>query len=85
LHLDQVAQPALQAGLHGELQRGGQLGAVGGEDQLQQPAAKIGPVDALARVGEQELLDHVADVVDPGSGPGGAPAAVEVNGKSMFI
>ena len=29
----------------------------------QQPAAKIGPVDPFARAGQEELLDHVADVV----------------------
>ena len=42
---------------------GGQLVAVRREDQLQQPAAEVGPVDALAGRGEQHLLDHIADVI----------------------
>src|SRR5690606_34199951 len=49
------------------------------EDQLQQPAPEVGAVDALARVGEQELLDHVADVVVV-IGHGAAPSPVDVEG-----
>jgi hypothetical protein len=45
------------------LQRGGEYRDVGRKYHLQQATAEIGPVDSLARIGEQKLLDHVADVV----------------------
>ena len=35
---------------------------VGREDELLEAAPEFGAVDALAVVGEDELLDHVADV-----------------------
>src|SRR5262249_19389169 len=63
LEIDQVAEVPLQRGLGRELQRRCQLGAVGREHHLQQAAAEVGAVDALAGRGEEQLLDHVADVI----------------------
>ncbi len=40
-------------------------------------AAEVGPVDALAGIGEQDLVDHVADVIVL-AGLGGSAAAVDV-------
>src|SRR5262249_8904470 len=61
-HLDEVAEPLLDACLHAQAERGGEGVAVGREDELERPRAEGGAVDALARRGEQELLDQVADV-----------------------
>ena len=33
------------------------------EDQLQQPAAEVRSIHPLARIGEDQLFDHVADVI----------------------
>ena len=41
----------------------GQLGAVRREDQLQQAAAEVRALHALAGRGEEHLLDQVADVL----------------------
>src|SRR5262249_3854039 len=49
----------------------------GRKDQLQQAAAEIGPIDALTGIGEDQLLDHVADVIIVACG-GGAPTTVEM-------
>ena len=63
LHADVVAEPLLQRGLHGELSGRGHLHAVGCEGKLQQAAAEVGQVDALAGRGEEHLLDELAHVV----------------------
>ena len=57
-----IGQPLLQRALHAHLHRGGQRVAVGREHQLQQAAAEVRPVDALAGHREKHLLDHVAHV-----------------------
>jgi len=38
-------------------------GLFGSKHHSQQSAAEIRPVDALARTGEKQLLDHVANVI----------------------
>jgi hypothetical protein len=63
LEIDHVSQVALERGLGCELQGGRQFRTVGGEDNLQQSAPEVGPVRPLSGRGEQELLDHVADVI----------------------
>ena len=55
---DEVAEPLLERALDEELRGRGELGAVRREDELHQPAAEIRPHDALARRGEQHLLDR---------------------------
>src|SRR5207249_9339503 len=50
------------------------------EDQLQEARAKIRTIHPLARVGEQELLDHVADMIVVTRGCG-APATIEMEWK----
>ena len=65
-----------------ELRGRGELGAVRREDELQQAAAEVGPLHALARRGEQHLLDQVADVRVV-VGLRGAAAAVELVGKAQ--
>ena len=44
---DAVAQPLLQGAVHRHLDSGGEGVAVRGEDQLQQAATEIGPIDAF--------------------------------------
>src|SRR5262245_40754046 len=61
--IDDVAQPALQRRLQCELHGGRELRTVWGKHELQNPAAEIRTVYALARAGKHELLDHVADVI----------------------
>ena len=78
--IDQIAEPLLQRALNEELRGRGQLVAVGREDELHQAAAEVGPVDPLARRGEQHLLDQVADVRVV-VGLGRAAARVEVKWK----
>jgi hypothetical protein len=80
MDLDHIRQPLLQTRLNSELQRGRQFGAIRRKNQLQNPAAKIGPVDPFASIGEEELLDHVADVILI-AGLGGAPAVIEIEWK----
>ena len=63
LDLDLVGQPLLERALDQHLRRGREHLAAGREDQRLQPAAEVGPVDALAGVGEQHLADQVADVL----------------------
>src|SRR5215213_8962484 len=75
-YLYQLAQPLLQRALNQELGRGGELVAVGREDELHQAAPEIRAVHALAGRGEEHLLDHVADVVFVARARR-APAAVE--------
>ena len=60
---DQIAEPLLQRALNEELRGRGQRVAVGRKHELHQAAAEVGPVDPLARRGEQHLLDQVADVL----------------------
>ena len=63
---------------------GGELRAVRREDELLQAAAEVGPVDPLARAGEQQLLDQVADVVVVGRSAAVRRRSSTWNGKSMF-
>ena len=58
--------------------------AVGRKDQLEQPAAERRPVDALARRGEEHLLDHVPDV-RVRVGRGRPAAAFDVVGISDLL
>jgi len=64
----------LQSGLNDELKRSCQFGTVRSEDQLQQAAAEVWPIDAFAGTGQQKLLDHVAYVIVVGRG--GRPATL---------
>ena len=84
-HVDHVAEPALEAGLDGHLDRGGKLRAVRREDHLQQAAAEVRTVHALAGVGEEELLDHVADVIARRRWWRLRPRLSIWNGKSMYM
>src|SRR5262249_20156333 len=61
-HLDQVAEPLLEACLHAEAQRGRERVAVRGEHQLERARAEGGAIHAFTRRGEEQLLDEVADV-----------------------
>src|ERR1700675_103060 len=61
--LDEIAQPALESSLNGELHGRCELRAVWREYEWEQSAAEIWPVHSLARIRENELLDHVADVI----------------------
>jgi hypothetical protein len=60
-----------------ELRRSGKRIAVGHEHKLFDAAPEIGAVHAFAWVSEQDLEDHVADVIIFG-GLGGPAAAVDV-------
>ena len=55
-------------------------GPLGSNTSAEQAAAEVRPHHALARRGEQHLLDQVADVV-VGVGGRGAAAAVDVVGE----
>ena len=77
---DQIAEPLLQRALHEHLRGRRQHVAVGREHQLQQAAAEIRPHDALARAGEQHLLDQIANVIGV-AGLRRAAAAIEPIGK----
>ena len=61
--LDELAQALLQRALDHKLGGGGELSTVGREDELLQTGAKSRPVDAFARRGEEQLLDHLADML----------------------
>ena len=84
LHPDQIGEPLLQAGLDRLLLRGGEHVAVGREDELRGAAAEGRSVDAFARRGEQDLLDHVADVRQR-IGLRGVAGGVEAVGKGEFM
>src|SRR5215213_10147742 len=62
IDLDHVAEPTLERRHDGELEGGGEFLAPGCEDELEDTAAEVGPVEALAGIGEEELLDHVANM-----------------------
>jgi len=81
LHLDQVPEPPLQCRLDGELQSGAQLGTVGCEHQLHQPAAEIRLIHPFSGIGEKQLLDHVEDMALVGR-PGGAAGLVDAKWKA---
>src|SRR6266487_4983372 len=63
LHLDHITQPALECSLQGKLQGRCQFWTIGVEDQLPYTAAKIGPVNPLTRIGEQQLIDHLLNML----------------------
>jgi len=75
--LDQIPKPALQRSADAELQCGGNLLASGLEDHAQQTCAKIGAIDSLTGGSEQDLLNHVANVILH-CGVCGAPVEIEV-------
>ncbi len=58
-----VAQVTLERRLYGKLQCRTEFQTVRREHELPEAAAEFGPVDALAGVGEKQLLDHVAHVI----------------------
>src|SRR5262245_9650897 len=63
LDFDDVAEAVLQSALNHDLQSCGQLATVRCEDELQESAAEIGTVHALAGASKEKLLDHVTDVI----------------------
>src|ERR671926_1261935 len=81
--LDEVAEPALDARLDGVFERGGDLRRVRREDHPQQPDAEVGAVDALAGAGEEQLFEHVPDVLLVVCG-GGAPALREAE-REVYV
>ena len=62
IDLDEIAEILLERTLDEVLRGRGELVAVRREDQTQQAAAEVGPIDPFARRGEKHLLDQVADV-----------------------
>ena len=80
LDRDQVAELLLQRALDEVLGRGDELGPARLEDEREQAAAEVGPHHALARRGEEHLLDQVAQVV-VGARARGPAAAVDVVGE----
>ena len=72
-----MAELLLQRALDEVLRRGDELRPARLEDEREQPAAELGPHHALARRGEEHLLDQVAQVVVR-VGSGGAAATVDV-------
>src|SRR5262249_27136282 len=81
LDMDQAAQRLLQGSLDQELRGSCELLAVGREHQLREPGAEGRPVHALARRGEQHLLNQVADVIVGAGRLCGAAAAIEAIGE----
>src|SRR5262249_820484 len=77
LDLDDVAEPLLQCTLHKELRRGDKLVAGRHEHKLRQPGSEGRSVDALARRGEEHLLDKIPNVLVRG-GERGSSAAVDL-------
>ena len=77
-HADQVTEPLLQLGGDLELGRCPELVRRGFEHQLEQPAAQVGAVQALAERGEQQLLDQLLDRDRVRRRRGGRARAVEV-------
>src|SRR5262249_42568121 len=61
--LNDRIQPTLESTLNKELRRRGKRIAVGHEHQLFDAATEIGAVHTFTRIGEQDLEDHVADVL----------------------
>ena len=74
---DQVPELLLERALHDVLRRRDELRPARLEDEAEQAAAEVGPHHALARRGEEHLLDQVAQVV-VGVVAGRAAAPVDV-------
>lgn len=84
LHVDEVAEPALEGCLHGQFEGADQLGTVRGEDEIEESAAEVGAHHALAGAGEKQLLDQVVDVIAV-AGVRRASPAVGVEGKREVL
>jgi hypothetical protein len=65
-HLDNVRQPALEGALHQKLVAIASASPLGIKTICRKPHPEIGPVDALAGIGEQHLINHVPYVVIDG-------------------
>src|SRR5262249_23490351 len=62
LNIDHIAQIALKRSLQRELHRRRPLRTIGREHELHHPTSEVGSVDTLSGHGEEQLLDHLADM-----------------------
>ncbi len=80
LHRDYIAEPLLYCTLNQQLRSCGENFAIGTKHHLKHAATEVGQIHPLARIGEEELVDHVADMV-VGIGPRRASAAIKIKRK----